>query len=240
MHDTSQRHQQWLKWTTRIIAALVVLALVVWLSRTAEHEEHTVESWIGQLGVWAPLVFVLLLVLCTACGIPDTPFGVAAGALFGFWRGALYFNVGVLLTAAITFSISRRLLRGPINRLLERNARAMALQSSLSAHGLKLLALLRLTPISPVLTNYAAGASHIRSRDFFLGTLALIPGLCLEVYFGYVVSHVGSVAAGSNKHPWTHTAAIVAGLLVCGGVVLYVARLARTAIQMEGPEPLTT
>lgn len=229
-----------LAWAGRILAALAVLALIVWFSRVAEREEHTLQTWIGQLGFWAPLAFVSLLVVCTACGIPDTPFGVAAGALFGFWLGVLCFVPGVLLTAAITFGISRRLLRGPINRLLERNPRAQALQTSLSEHGLKLLTLLRLTPISPVLVNYAAGASHIRPRDFYLGTLALIPGLCLEVYFGFVVAHVGSAATGAGRHSWLHTAAIVAGLLVCGAVVVYVAKLAREAVAAASPATIAS
>jgi len=87
MEEHSPARHTRLLWVWRAVAAVAVLLLIVWLSRFAEHEEQALQHWIGQLGYWAPVVFITLLVLCTVLGVPDTVFGVAAGALFGFWRG---------------------------------------------------------------------------------------------------------------------------------------------------------
>jgi len=49
----------------------------------------------------------------------------------------------------------------------------------------QLQVLVRLTPLSPTATNYVLGAAGVRFAGFIAACVALVPTLCLEVYFRY-------------------------------------------------------
>jgi uncharacterized membrane protein YdjX (TVP38/TMEM64 family) len=84
----------------------------------------------------------------------------------------------------VTFALGRALGRRPVRRLAGR--RVNAVRRRLSQHGLWAMTLLRLLPIAPfTVVNLVAGASAIRFRDFFLGSvIGMLPGSALLAVFG--------------------------------------------------------
>ena len=96
---------------------------------------------------------------------------------FGPWWGFWYALAGMTASALLTFGIGRLLGRRLMDHLsgswVHRTSRTLA------AKGILTVMALRILPVAPFsILNAIAGASHIRTRDFFVGTvLGELPGL---------------------------------------------------------------
>jgi len=96
---------------------------------------------------------------------------------FGPWWGFWYALAGMTASALLTFGIGRLLGRRLMDHLsgswVHRTSRTLA------AKGILTVMALRILPVAPFsILNAVAGASHIRTRDFFVGTvLGELPGL---------------------------------------------------------------
>jgi len=214
----------------KIVIGALLLVVAVWLGRDFGHHLPALEKWVASHGVWGFIVFVAAVVVCTSLFVPDTVFAVVAGVLFGVFWGTVVVVVGSLLTATVDFAVSRRFLQARVRRWLEANPRLATIERAVKREGLRFLFLLRLTPIHPVTVSYVLGATNTRYPTFLAACFGLIPGLFVEVYFGYVAKHVAKVSGKVSEHSTVHTALTVAGLLLCVAVLVYVTRLARRAL----------
>ncbi len=161
----------------RLAALLVVIAVggvVAWLVLGEDLE--VVRSAVRDAGAWGGLVFVVLHVAVSLAPVPRSLLGAIAGALFGLAGGIALSVVGSVLAAALTFAIARRLGREAVAQLT--GPRIDRVERLLRDQGLVAVVLARLTPVAPfVLTNYGAGVSAVRTRDYALGTLVgVVPG----------------------------------------------------------------
>ena len=97
--------------------------------------------------------------------------------LFGPVLGIVYALIGATMSGAMTFAIGRHLRRDTVRRLAGR--RLNDLSRRLGERGLIAIVFVRVVPVGPFsIVNIVAGASHIRWRDFLLGTLiGLVPGV---------------------------------------------------------------
>jgi len=148
----------------------------------------------GLRGTWtAPLVVTGIFVLGGFLMVPVTVLIVAAGLAFGAAWGFSYALLGAELSALAAYGVGHRLGRDPIRRL---SARWVARASRfLGRQGLLAVVTLRIVPVAPfTVVNLVAGASHIRLRDFAIGTLfGMVPGtLALTVLSDQVVAAVRS------------------------------------------------
>jgi len=117
---------------------------------------------------------------------------------FGPWWGFWYALIGMTASALLTFGIGRLLGRRLMDHLsgswVERISRTLAKKGVLT------VATLRMLPIAPFsILNAVAGASHIRVRDFFLGTvLGELPGLVgLALFLDQVTETIRHPGLGS-------------------------------------------
>ena len=105
-------------WIENIAGLGIVLAIIA----IAFHffDFAAVTEAVAHAGFWAPLLFILAkastLVFAPLSGAPLYPL---AGAVFGFWQGALYLIIGDFVGSIISFYISRLFGR----RVVERFAR---------------------------------------------------------------------------------------------------------------------
>jgi uncharacterized membrane protein YdjX (TVP38/TMEM64 family) len=108
---------------------------------------------------------------------------IATGVVFGPLLGGLYALIGALLSAAVTYWIGRKLGRNTVRHLAGR--RLNRITRRLARKGALAIALLRLLPVAPYsIVNAVVGASHIRLRDFLLGTaFGMAPGIAVTVIF---------------------------------------------------------
>jgi len=131
-------------------------------------------------GVSVALVFAVAVTLL----VPVTPLVAASGMIFGTAKGTAIALAGSVLGAALGYGAGRLLWRDAVRRLAGR--RLDRISRRLGRRGLLSSAALRLVPIAPFgVVNVVVGATHIRSRDFLLGTLlGMAPGTFALAFFG--------------------------------------------------------
>ncbi|WP_119302314.1 TVP38/TMEM64 family protein [Dongia deserti] len=164
-----------------VAAVIVGLKLTGTLDYLSFAELARNRDWLAdrvkELGVAAPIVFVLVYALCTAFSLPSALLlSTLSGFLFGTWLGGLVNVVGATLGATVVFLAARTalgdLLRsraGPFLRKLEAGFREDELSYML---------VLRLVPLFPFwLVNLALAFLGVRLSTFVIGTLVgIIPG----------------------------------------------------------------
>jgi phospholipase D1/2 len=131
------------------------------------------------------LGFALGLVIFVAAGlamVPVTALIVAGTLTFGPLLGATLAILGSLACASAGYGLGRLLWRDSVRRLAGR--RLNRLSRRLARDGVWAVAAVRVIPLAPfTVVNMVAGSSHLRFRDFALGTLiGMGPGtvaLCL-------------------------------------------------------------
>jgi uncharacterized membrane protein YdjX (TVP38/TMEM64 family) len=157
-----------------LLLAIAVGGVMAWL--LLGEDLAVVRSAVRDAGAWGGLVFVVLHVVVCLGPVPRSLLGAIAGALFGVGGGIALSLVGSVLAAALTFAIARRLGREAVAQLT--GPRIDRVERLLRDQGLVAVVVARLTPVAPfVLTNYGAGLSAVRTRDYALGTLVgVVPG----------------------------------------------------------------
>jgi uncharacterized membrane protein YdjX (TVP38/TMEM64 family) len=227
--DQAQTTSRAGRWRKPLLLSLLLIA-AVWLGRYFGHHLPALENWIASHGVGGIIVFVGVVIVFTSIFVPDTLFAIIAGALFGLAWGTVVAIIASLCTATVNFLVSRLFLHETVRRWLARNPRLAAIERAVNREGFRFQFLLRLTPLHPVTVSYMLGASNTRYPTFLAACLGLIPGLAVEVYFGYVAKHVAKVAGNVGEHSALHSALTIAGLALCVVLMVYVTRLARKAI----------
>jgi len=188
---------------------------------------------LSGLGAWAPLAFVLGYILATVAFVPGSILTLAAGALFGLWKGAVLAFIAATLGAAAAFLVGRHLARDFVHRRLGGDQRVAAIDRAIGDHGRKIVFLLRLSPAFPFnLLNYLLGLTTVRFTDYLIASLGMLPGTFLYVYYGKVV---GDVARLAGPNPVRGTPAYYAllgvGLAATITVVAVVTRAARRTLR---------
>lgn len=160
-----------------------------------------------RASAWGPLAATAAFIVASLVLVPVTGMTVVLAVLFGPWIGWLCALVGCLASGSAGFGIGRAVWRDAVRWLA--GPRLDRLSRKLSHHGLVTVAAVRLVPIAPfTVVNLVAGSSHLRFRDFFLGTLvAMAPGLL-------AMSFVADRVATAVDEPSTWTIAVAVGLLL--------------------------
>jgi uncharacterized membrane protein YdjX (TVP38/TMEM64 family) len=110
---------------------------------------------------------------------------------FGPWLGFAYALTGTLLSATVTYGLGHLLGRRWVRRLA--GARLNRLSQRLAQRGVLAIMAVRIVPVAPfTIVNLVAGASHIRFRDFLIGTIiGMLPGLLgLTVFMDRLVATI--------------------------------------------------
>jgi uncharacterized membrane protein YdjX (TVP38/TMEM64 family) len=149
------------------------------------------------LGPWAPFVFIAVYVVASVAFIPGSLLTLVAGAVFGLSRAIPLVFISAVLGSSAAFAIARVLAHDRVVRWLQRDARSAAVLDAVGGQGWRVVFLLRLSPLFPFnLLNYALGVSTVSYRDFLIGSIGMLPGTILYVYYGKVIGDVTAVAAG--------------------------------------------
>ncbi|QKD83596.1 TVP38/TMEM64 family protein [Thermoleptolyngbya sichuanensis A183] len=149
--------------------------------------------WVKNLGTTGILAFILIYNLATLLFIPASLLTLGGGALYGIVWGTVYVLLASTLGAVFAFMIGRYVARGWICQWIQAHPQFQAIDAAIAQQGLKIVFLTRLSPLFPFnLLNYLFGITCVSLKDYVIGSLGMIPGTFLYVYFG---SLVGDVAA---------------------------------------------
>jgi uncharacterized membrane protein YdjX (TVP38/TMEM64 family) len=217
-----------------IIISILFVALGVALLMYFDVHEDVLQllDWLDSLGIWGPLLFIMIMMLVVMLVLPGVMFTAGAGFVFGLVEGTVYVVVGTTLGAGLAFLIARYLFGDRASQFVLRRARLRLVSEELTPHGWKIVLLTRLVPFFPYkLSNYFFGLTQFSLRGFMGGTFVGIIPLSLHNVW------LGSIAAGITV-PGGHIAARTpfewvlygGGFLAIVGLVVYLNRLARRAL----------
>lgn len=171
-----------------VTTTAMLIAVVVTLRHTplqAYLNLHAMTLLAGELRemAWAPLWIVLAFVLGGLLMVPVTLLIAATGVVFGTFPGAWYALAGSVLSAATGYLLGDMLGKATVRRLMGPRIRRLSLR--IARRGVIAMIIVRALPLAPYsVVNMAAGASHIRRRDFLIGTaLGMLPGIFLTTTF---------------------------------------------------------
>jgi uncharacterized membrane protein YdjX (TVP38/TMEM64 family) len=95
----------------RLLVAACVIITIVLFGRYLGTEIKMMETRIAGLGVWSPIVFVIIVIILTSMFVPDTLLAVAAGVLFGLFWGTFLIVIGAIITSTMNYLVARKLFR---------------------------------------------------------------------------------------------------------------------------------
>lgn len=139
-------------------------------------------------------IFALIYVLIAGFSIPGaTVLTLAAGFLFGFWRGLVLVSICSTAGATLSFLMSRFFLRDFVARRF--GGRMAKINNGFEKDGSTYLLTLRLVPLFPFfLVNIALGLTPIRTFTFALVSLVgMLPGTAAFVNAGTELSQIDSL-----------------------------------------------
>ncbi|WP_066378533.1 TVP38/TMEM64 family protein [Anabaena sp. CA = ATCC 33047] len=192
-------------------------------------------QWINSIGTWGAIAFILLYIIATVAFLPGSILTLGAGVVFGVGWGSVYVFIGATLGATAAFLVGRYLARGWVARKIADNKKFAAIDKAVGREGLKIVLLTRLSPIFPFnLLNYAFGITGVTLKDYFIGSVGMIPGTIMYVYIGSLAGNLAMIGTDSQPtNPTAQWTIRIIGFLATVAVTIYVTRIARKALEEE-------
>lgn len=202
-----------------LLGVAAVLA-TVWMTTPLRSlaSVDTLSYWAEEFKRWpaTPLIVLAFYVVGGLVLLPVSLTIAATGLVFGAWPGLAYAAIGTLASALATYAVGAGIGHERLTRL--GGARIAALSRKAASKGLRSVIAIRIVPIAPfAVINAILGASHVRLRDYMLGTcLGMAPGILIKVLFA---DQLAEAAMASDEHTlWTLAAAAIA--IVAIGVLI--------------------
>ena len=192
--------------------------------------------WVDNLGSLGPFAFIAGYAAATLAFVPGSVLTLAGGAIFGLLNGSIYALTGATLGATLSFLLARYAAREAVERRLEGNPRFQAIDHAVGQRGLKIVLLLRLSPIFPFnLLNYALGLTKIPLKSYLFASIGMLPGTVLYTYSGLIIGDVARLAGGTDpERDVAYYAVVVLGLLATILVLATITRTAKQALNAAG------
>jgi uncharacterized membrane protein YdjX (TVP38/TMEM64 family) len=170
--------------TVVAIALVCIIATIVGIYLLGGINQQELQLWLQKMGVWAPILYILIYSIATICILPSTPLNLSGGAIFGSVWGTVWTSIAAILAAVLSFAFSRTIGRNFVEKKLAGKWRSI--DREMHQGGFFYMFAIRLLPLIPYgMVNFAAGLTSIKFRDYFLGTfLGTVPGILPFVMMG--------------------------------------------------------
>jgi uncharacterized membrane protein YdjX (TVP38/TMEM64 family) len=192
-------------------------------------------QWINGLGALGGVVFIAIYILATLAFLPAAILTLGAGVIFGVIWGSLYVFIGATLGAVAAFLVGRYVARGWVKEKISSYKKFANIDQAVSKEGLKIVFLIRLSPLFPFnLLNYALGVTSVSLKDYFLASFGMIPGTIMYVYLGHLAGDLALI--GNKSQPDNmilHCVIQIIGLIATIAVTVYVTKIAKKALKEE-------
>lgn len=183
-------------------------------------------QWLNGMGLWAPLLFALVMALVVVFLLPGVLLTTGAGFVFGVVTGTISVVIGTTLGAAVAFLVARGTFGDRASEYVLQHPKMRALNSQLPPHAWKIVMLSRLIPFFPSkLANYFFGLTSVSLRAFVLGSLIGFTPLSLHnVYLGAIAAELtteGLRTADFGEKEWV---IYIGAFVLVLAAVFYLAR----------------
>ncbi len=215
-----QERTGWWRFALIFVALLACAAAWRWTPLGDYLDVNAMAGWLAGL-TGDPLghvVAIAIFTIASLVAVPVTVLIVVMALVFGPWLGFAYSLAGALAGATIAYGIGQVSGRDAVRRI--GGSKINKLSRQLGRRGLISMIVVRVVPVAPfVVVNLVAGASHIRLRDFALGSfLGMTPGLLALTVFA---DRLYKVFKDPNP---TTVALLVAVVVLIGGAALFIPR----------------
>lgn len=227
-------------WVRRILFATAAAALVLAIVLLPVGEwMRSLAAWIQGAGAIGVVVYAAAYIAATVLLLPGSLLTLAAGFAYGPLAGMLLVSPVSVTAATVAFLLGRTVARGRIAERVSRDPRFAAIDAAIEREGLKIVLLLRLSPVFPFsVLNYALGLTRVRLRDYVLGSfVGMLPGTFLYVYLGSLVTTAASLGSSTATTGTPQRIFYWAGLAATVLVTVFITRLARRALRQALGEP---
>ncbi len=199
-------------WKPLIMLALVAAAFALVYFTPARGyfgNIQVVKFWLLSLGWVGPAVWMGIVFVLVAAGMPRLLFCPIGGLAFGFWYGLLWTQVATLAGYYVLFLFVRW---GGQDFVLRHWPRVGQLRKRFHGHSAALVVFtVRQLPISGLIINFLLGLSPVRHSHFLIGTaFGILPA---AIPFTLVAS--GMFKLTGRNTPLYMAAAVGIFLLVC-------------------------
>ena len=141
------------------------------------------------------LFFVVIYILIVLLILPASWLSIAAGYLYGAYRGSLIVFISAFIGALISFIIAKKFFSEKVIVFVQKFQKLSLLEKIIQKGGLKLIILTRLSPIFPFgILNYFYGLNNITYKDFSISLLCIIPGTFLYCSVGSLLNDLSDIA----------------------------------------------
>ncbi|CAK0862527.1 unnamed protein product [Prorocentrum cordatum] len=213
---------------------VVMVSLSACLHADAGRLISSALAWASQSGWRASVYIVLGCVGLSLAMLPTMPLMLGSGALFCHMYGLVWgaavgvaaMMCGVWLGSVCAFMLGRSVFHEWAQRELQRHPWMQAVERMIQEEGLRVVLLLRMSPILPAdVFNYACAATSIPLYDYALGCL----GSVVPISFWVVSAAQGTHMAKRNSQPLSAQGAallillnfVVFALLTVTGYMMY-------------------
>jgi len=169
-----------------LMLALIVLAGAwKWSPLAGYLDIDVISEWVGSLSGHRlmPLIVVALYVLGGLVVFPVTAMVAITAVVFPPLTALALSVAGAMMSASVIYWIGRFLGRDFVRKVAGKKINQLSRR--LARQGLLAITIIRFIPVAPFsVVNLVAGASHIRFRDYFIGTLiGMTPGFIAITLF---------------------------------------------------------
>lgn len=170
-----------------IILILILIFLTIFIKNISIFEsKEQIRLFVIGFGIWAPLALIILQVIQVV--IPFIPGGLltlSGGFIFGKYLGTLYSIVGMVIGSFIVFTISKRLGRPFVEKIINRK-KLRKYDHFFEKHGEITLFFSRLMPFFPHdIISYSIGLTSMSRKKFIIVTiLGFLPHSFIHNYIG--------------------------------------------------------
>ena len=214
---------------TWVFGVLLIVGLAIEGHHLAEYvpqAEHAIE----ELGPWGPLIYAITIIILQPVFFPNFIFGLIAGAVFGLWKGYVYYFGAVYVGNMLVYVVGKRLLRAPVLRELERRPKIRDAAAVAGSGGPGLVFWLRMIPTNPAILSYALGALRVLPRSVAIGTLGIAPHIFVDVYLGTAAAHVTQMAGQGHTNWEAKGIGLLLGLVAVAAATWCITHIARSRI----------
>jgi uncharacterized membrane protein YdjX (TVP38/TMEM64 family) len=192
-------------------------------------------QWINSLGAIGGIVFIGIYIIATLAFLPAALLTLGAGVIFGVTWGSIYVFIGATLGAIAAFLGGRYLAQGWVKEKISSYKKFAIIDKAVSKEGLKIVLLVRLSPLFPFnLLNYAFGITSVSFQDYLIGSVGMIPGTIMYVYLGSLVGDIALIGSKNQAgNIILHWVIQIMGLIATIAVTVYVTKIAKKALKDE-------
>lgn len=171
--------KQWAKILSVLLVVLAMTAVWRWTPLSDYLNPETLQMAAEGLKAHplTPLLVIMIFSIAGLLAFPVTLLIATTALTFGPWWGSVYSLTGSLISALLGYGVGQYLGRKSVQKLA--GSSINRLSRRLAHHGMLAVITVRIIPVAPfTVINLVAGASHIKARDYLLGTLVgMLPGI---------------------------------------------------------------